>query len=72
MLAYLFNNFKMFSVKLFNIISQAPNNVIRYAITAGPEDMDCFIINEVNGDLMLKRPLLYSPCRANRFEVDNC
>ncbi|RUS85645.1 hypothetical protein EGW08_006591, partial [Elysia chlorotica] len=44
-----------------------PNNVVRYTITEDPEDLECFLINEVTGQLLLRRSLLYDPCRANAF-----
>ncbi|GFN78435.1 protocadherin fat 4, partial [Plakobranchus ocellatus] len=44
-----------------------PNNIVRYEITEDQEDLDCFLINEVTGQLLLRRSLLYSPCRANAF-----
>ncbi|KAK3089813.1 hypothetical protein FSP39_006721 [Pinctada imbricata] len=46
-----------------------PHNTVRYFITADQEDLDCFLINEVTGDLALRRSLLYDPCRANVFNM---
>ena len=46
-----------------------PNNVVRYEITADDEDKACFLLNDVTGQLLLRRSLLYSPCRANRFQM---
>ena len=48
---------------------QAPNNVVRYEITADLEDRECFLLNDVTGDLLLRRSLLYDPCRSNSFSV---
>ena len=48
---------------------QPPNNLVRYTITEDQEDLDCFLINEVTGQLLLRRSLLYDPCRANAFVV---
>ena len=50
---------------------QPPNNVVRYTITEDQEDLECFLINEVTGQLLLRRSLLYDPCRANAFLVSN-
>ncbi|XP_041364042.1 protocadherin Fat 1-like [Gigantopelta aegis] len=44
-----------------------PNNVLRYKIVDDAEDLRCFIVNEVTGQILLRRSLLYSPCQANVF-----
>lgn len=46
-----------------------PNNQVRYEITADDEDKECFLLNELTGQLLLKRSLLYEPCRAAVFLV---
>ena len=51
------------------LLLQAPNNVVRYEITADLEDRECFLLNEITGDLLLRRSLLYDPCRATSFNV---
>lgn len=48
---------------------QPPHNTVRYYITADAEDLECFLVNEVTGDLALRRSLLYDPCRAQVFNV---
>ncbi|XP_060080745.1 protocadherin Fat 4-like, partial [Ylistrum balloti] len=48
----------------------APNNVVEYSITAGPEDQQCFFINSVTGDIALRQSLLTSSCQTiNKFEM---
>ncbi|XP_062579030.1 protocadherin Fat 3-like [Saccostrea cucullata] len=47
----------------------APNNVVRYSLTAGPEDIECFLIDAVTGSLSLRRSLLYDPCRGDRYQM---
>ena len=51
------------------IVFQPPHNTVRYYITEGAEDLECFLMNEVTGDLALRRSLLYDPCRAQVFNV---
>ncbi|WAQ95445.1 FAT4-like protein [Mya arenaria] len=48
----------------------APHNTVRYRLTRDPEDLECFLINEVTGNLALRRSLLYDPCTANVFFFD--
>ncbi|XP_062582056.1 cadherin EGF LAG seven-pass G-type receptor 1-like, partial [Saccostrea cucullata] len=47
----------------------APNNVVRYSLTAGPEDIECFLIDAVTGSLSLRRSFLYDPCREERYQM---
>ncbi|KAL8559117.1 hypothetical protein ACOMHN_046165 [Nucella lapillus] len=47
----------------------APNNVVRYEITADDEDKECFLLNDITGNLFLRRSLLYNPCRATAFSM---
>ncbi|XP_062595025.1 cadherin EGF LAG seven-pass G-type receptor 3-like, partial [Saccostrea cucullata] len=46
-----------------------PNNVVRYSLTAGPEDIECFLIDAVTGSLSLRRSLLYDPCRSDIYQI---
>ncbi|XP_035826841.1 protocadherin Fat 4, partial [Aplysia californica] len=46
-----------------------PNNIVRYEITADAEDQACFLLNEITGQLLLRRSLLYDPCRASFFSM---
>ncbi|XP_052777706.1 protocadherin Fat 3-like [Mya arenaria] len=45
----------------------APHNTVRYRLMRDPEDLECFLINKVTGNLALCRSLLYDPCTANVF-----
>ncbi|XP_078316513.1 protocadherin Fat 4-like isoform X2 [Crassostrea virginica] len=47
----------------------APNNIVRYSISAGADDIECFLIDSVTGSLSLRRSLLYAPCTASRYQM---
>ncbi|KAL3878042.1 hypothetical protein ACJMK2_035678, partial [Sinanodonta woodiana] len=47
----------------------APQNTIRYALTGNTEGIQCFLLNDVTGELTLRRSLLYEPCRADVFNL---
>ncbi|WAQ96546.1 FAT4-like protein, partial [Mya arenaria] len=55
------------SFPLGNTILTAPHNTVRYRLMRDPEDLECFLINKVTGNLALCRSLLYDPCTANVF-----
>ena len=65
--------FRMFDrgniLKYHIFIFQAPNNVLRYSITAEDDAIECFFIDSVTGGLSLRRSLLYAPCNMNRYKV---
>ncbi|XP_046579033.1 protocadherin Fat 4-like [Haliotis rubra] len=44
--------------------SLAPSNIVRYEAVANTGDEECFLVNEITGQLVLRRALLYSPCTA--------
>ena len=50
---------------------QAPHNTVRYVLTRDPEDLECFLMNEVTGELALRQSLLYEPCRASFYFVSS-
>lgn len=54
---------------VISFVHQAPNNIVRYSISAGADDIECFLIDSVTGSLSLRRSLLYAPCTASRYQV---
>ncbi|XP_046583166.1 protocadherin Fat 4-like isoform X2 [Haliotis rubra] len=47
----------------------APNNQITYVISEGPEDLECFTINQDTGVITARRSLLYNPCTASVYSM---
>ncbi|XP_065921690.1 protocadherin Fat 4 isoform X2 [Magallana gigas] len=48
---------------------RAPNNVVRYSLTEGADDIECFLIDAQTGSLSLRRSLLYAPCTGIRYRM---